>query len=76
MAVFMALASPAAFKLTRQVFEPLATSDGVPTIIGLLVHAFVFILLANFTVFFIRASGYRDEQDDENNSRYKMNRMF
>lgn len=76
MALFMALASPASFKLTRQVFDSIASPDGMPTVIGLLIHAFVFIFIANLTIMYVRMSGYRDEQDDENNSRYKMNRLI
>ena len=46
---FFAVANPCTFKLTRKVLGNwIAAADGLPTTAGLLLHAFVFVLVAHF----------------------------
>ena len=45
LALFFIVANPATFKLTRKVFSPIASADGLPSQLGVLVHALVFVLL-------------------------------
>lgn len=48
-AVFFVIANPATFKLTRSVFGGwVANSYGLPTTMGLLLHALVFVIVAHF----------------------------
>jgi hypothetical protein len=47
--VFFIVANPEAFKLTRSIAgDWVASSYGVPTTAGLLLHALVYVLLAHF----------------------------
>jgi hypothetical protein len=47
-ATFVAIASPQAFELTRKVAGSwIATSEGVPKLGGLILHALVFIILTH-----------------------------
>ena len=47
-ATFVAIASPMAFELTRKLAGSwIATSEGVPKLGGLLLHALVFIILTH-----------------------------
>lgn len=47
--VFFIVANPATFKLVRSVAGSwVASAEGLPTTAGLLLHALVFVLLANF----------------------------
>lgn len=62
---FMLIASPAAFKVTRKIFgDWVAGPEGLATIPGLLLHAFVFLILV--TLLMRRASGFvsRGKQQD------------
>ena len=43
--LFFIVANPATFKLTRKVFGPIASADGLPSQLGVAVHALVFVLL-------------------------------
>lgn len=48
-AVFFVIANPETFKLTRSVFGSwVANSYGLPTTMGLLLHALVFVIVAHF----------------------------
>ena len=46
--LFFLLANPAAYKLTRKAVGGIASPDGLPTQLGVLVHALVFVLLMRF----------------------------
>ena len=46
--LFFLLANPAAYKLTRKAVSGIASPDGLPTQLGVLVHALVFVLLMRF----------------------------
>ena len=62
---FMLIASPAAFKVTRRIFgDWVAGPEGLATIPGLLLHAFVFLFLV--TLLMRRMSGFvsRGKQQD------------
>lgn len=62
---FMLVASPAAFKVTRRLFgDWVAGPEGLATVPGLLLHAFVFLILV--TVVLARTSGFvsRGKQQD------------
>ena len=82
--VFAALASPAAYRTTRQLGSWVADASGVPTIQGLLLHGLVFVIaMAVLGALFGKSSGYlmeggvkfvtRDDQDDQNTKRYQQN---
>jgi hypothetical protein len=84
--VFAALASPMAYRTTRQVGSWIADVNGVPTIQGLLLHGLVFVIaMAILGALFGRSSGYlseggmkfvtRDDQDDENTKHYQQDRF-
>jgi hypothetical protein len=65
-----------AFSKTRQFGSWIADEMGKPSIPGLLVHGLVFVILLFLLRMLIgRGSGYRDEQDDENNKRFQANRF-
>ena len=59
LALFFVIANPAMFKLTRKVFGGMvASTDGLPTQAGVLLHALVFVLAGRFVG---RFSRYADE---------------
>lgn len=41
--LFFALANPATFRVTRQIVSGLASPEGLPTQLGVLVHAMVYV---------------------------------
>lgn len=62
LALFFIIANPAVFKLTRKVFgDMIASTDGLPTQAGVLLHALVFVLLTHFVGRFM--SRYADETE-------------
>jgi hypothetical protein len=46
--------------VTRKVFGGIASPDGLPTQVGVLLHAFVFVMLSKFVM--RRFSGYASRQ--------------
>lgn len=54
--LFFLIANPLTYKITRRAFSGIASADGMPTQAGVLVHAFVFVLLSKFVM--RRFSGY------------------
>jgi len=46
--LFFLIANPLTYKVTRKVFGGIASTDGMPTQVGVLLHAFVFVMLAGF----------------------------
>jgi hypothetical protein len=46
--LFFLVANPLTYKITRRAFSGIASTDGMPTQAGVLVHALVFVLLARF----------------------------
>ena len=77
--IFMAVASPASFKVTRGFLgDWIASPEGIATFKGLFLHAIVFLLLAGLlNMVFGKSSGFetRDNQDDENTMRFQKNRF-
>jgi hypothetical protein len=84
--VFAAVASPVSYRTTRQLGSWVASSDGVPTIPGLLLHGLVFvILMVLLGSLFGKRSGYlsagglvfetRDNQDDQNTQHFQEDRF-
>jgi hypothetical protein len=60
-AVFFAVAHPETFKLTRRILGSwVASTDGLPTTVGLLLHALVFVIVCHFVwrAVYGRKSGY------------------
>jgi len=60
-ALYVAVASPATYKLTRGVAGSwIASAEGLATVPGLLLHALVFVLVAGYLMRLLnpRASGY------------------
>ncbi len=68
--VFFLVANPETFKLTRSVFGGwVASTYGVPTNMGLLLHALVYVLLATFMwrlVYGKKVSKYHGPKDTMN----------
>ena len=67
---FVLLASPASFRLTRKFLGGwISTTDGLASIAGLILHAFVFLLVVRL----VRTSGFAtfDQAQDENNRHYE-----
>jgi hypothetical protein len=54
--LFFLIANPLTYKITRRAFSGIASADGMPTQAGVLVHAFVFVILSKFVM--RRFSGY------------------
>jgi len=48
--LFFLIANPLTYKITRRAFSGIASADGMPTQAGVLVHAFVFVMLAKFVM--------------------------
>jgi len=46
--LFFLIANPLTYKVTRRVFGGIASPDGLPSQVGVLLHAFVFVMLAGF----------------------------
>jgi hypothetical protein len=62
LASFVAVSHPATYKLTSKLLGGwVATSDGLPKIGGLILHAVVFLFLVGFLILllFPRASGFK-----------------
>ena len=62
LASFVAVSHPATYKLTSKLLGRwVATSDGLPKIGGLILHAFVFLFLVGFLVLLLipHASGFK-----------------
>jgi hypothetical protein len=55
--LFFLIANPLTYKVTRKVFGGIASTDGLPTQVGVLLHAFVFVMLSKFVM--RRFSGYK-----------------
>ena len=73
---FMLFASPFMFQATRMIFGPwVASPEGVPSFMGLLLHAIVFIVVTKVLSFRASAFTSRDDQDDENTKHYQENRI-
>jgi hypothetical protein len=86
--IFIAIASPTAFRTTRNfIGDWIASPEGLATFKGLFFHGIVFL----FLVFVLTAacrekSGYltaqkkrldtRDDQDDQNNTYFQKNRLM
>jgi hypothetical protein len=70
---FVLLASPLAFKTTREVFGTwIASPEGLATLPGLLLHALVFVLLFRRAV---STFPTMDQADDASNANYQKNRF-
>jgi hypothetical protein len=54
--IFFIVANPATYKMTRKVLGSIASPDGLPSQMGVAVHAVVFVILAKFIM--RRVSGY------------------
>ena len=48
--LFFLIANPLTYKVTRKVFGGIASTDGLPTQVGVLLHAFVFVMLSKFVM--------------------------
>jgi len=46
--LFFLVANPLTYKITRRAFSGIASADGIPTQVGVLLHAFVYVMLAGF----------------------------
>ena len=55
--LFFLIANPLTYQVTRKVFGGIASTDGLPTQVGVLLHAFVFVMLSKFVM--RRFSGYK-----------------
>ena len=68
-AVFFAVAHPETFKLTRRILGSwISSAEGLPTTLGLLLHALVFVIVCSFVwraVYGGRKSGYEPEDLSE-----------
>jgi hypothetical protein len=54
--LFFIVANPATYKMTRKAVGSIASADGLPSQMGVAVHALVFVVLAKFIM--RRTSGY------------------
>ena len=54
--IFFIVANPATYKMTRKVLGSIASPDGLPSQMGVAVHAMVFVILTKFIM--RRVSGY------------------
>ena len=64
LALFFIIANPATFKLTRQIFGgAIASTDGLATQVGVLVHALVFVFVSRLLMRGL--SRYADEEKYE-----------
>lgn len=73
---FMIFASPAAFRASRGIGGNwISSAEGLASIPGLLLHAFVFIAVVSFLM--TRASGFAtaDQSNDQDYVRYQRNRF-
>lgn len=66
--LFFIVANPATFKLTRKVLGAIASPDGLPTQLGVAVHALVYVLLTGFVM--RRFSRYEEESKYADESAY------
>lgn len=48
--LFFMIANPLTYKMTRKVFGGIASPEGLPTQVGVLLHAFVFVMLLKFVL--------------------------
>ena len=48
--LFFLVANPLTYKITRGVFSGIASPDGLPSQVGVLLHAFVFVMLSKFVM--------------------------
>ena len=60
--LFFLIANPLTYQVTRKVFGGIASTDGLPTQVGVLLHAFVFVMLSKFVM--RRFSGYKGRPGD------------
>lgn len=80
--IFIAVASPTAFKTTRGFLgDWIASPEGLATFKGLFLHGIVFLFaVAAFDLLLGKKSGYikttRDAQDDQNNTYFQKNRLM
>jgi cbb3-type cytochrome oxidase subunit 3 len=83
---FVIFANPAVFKLVRGVAGSwVASSEGLATNAGLLLHAVIFVLVVGFLMRKLRRSNYqteggilfntRDDADDAENKHFQQNRI-
>ena len=73
---FMLFASPFMFQATRMIFGPwVASPEGVPSVMGLLLHAIVFIVVTKILSFKTSAFTSREDQNDENTKMFQQNRI-
>ena len=83
---FMVFANPAVFKTVRGVAGSwVASSDGVASMAGLVLHAILFVLVVGFLMRKLKRSNYhtggdmrfktRDSVDDATNKHFQQNRI-
>ena len=74
---FVALASPQSFRATSSIFGSwVASTDGVPSIAGLSLHAIVFLILSWLLSRVLSTYETRDNQDDQNTKRFQEDRFL
>jgi len=55
---FFLIANPMTYKITRSLAGGIASPEGLPTQVGVLLHAIVFVLLVKLLMRLYRPSGY------------------
>jgi len=55
---FFLISNPMTYKITRSISGAIASPEGLPTQVGVLLHALVFVLLVKFLMRLFRRSGY------------------
>ena len=55
---FFLIANPMTYKITRSLAGGIASPEGLPTQVGVLLHAIVFVLLVKLLMRMYRPSGY------------------
>lgn len=84
---YIIFANPEVFKITRKAGAWIASADGLPTMMGIALHALILVLVVSF--FMRRKSGFltavvdgqytkfqtRDDQDDQLTKRFEKNRL-
>ena len=73
---FMLFASPIMFQMTRSLFGSwVANYEGLPSVLGLLLHAVVFIVVTKILMFRMSQFTSREDQNDENTTMFQKNRF-
>ena len=74
--VFMALANPGAFKVTRRVLGGwFANAEGAPSFPGLFVHGFIFVMIVGFLMRRVSRYATADQANDRAYLHFQENRF-